>query len=121
MYGSESSASCSAMRVVSSHTAGRPSGVSTPFPFATSSTIACATTSRGPSERSEEHTSELQSPMYLVCRLLLEKKNTTHLNPSDALRHELSLSDVCWKFLTAEDNTTLLRRLSYGVAYARPY
>src|SRR5437763_7813549 len=27
--------------------------------------------------RSEEHTSELQSPMYLVCRLLLEKKNMT--------------------------------------------
>src|SRR5437879_3221571 len=26
--------------------------------------------------RPEEHTSELQSPMYLVCRLLLEKKNT---------------------------------------------
>src|SRR5437763_11178916 len=26
--------------------------------------------------RSEEHTSELQSPMYLVCRLLLEKKKT---------------------------------------------
>src|SRR5437879_11019794 len=25
--------------------------------------------------RSEEHTSELQSPMYLVCRLLLEKNN----------------------------------------------
>src|SRR5437879_10468368 len=28
--------------------------------------------------RSEEHTSELQSPMYLVCRLLLEKKK--HIN-----------------------------------------
>src|SRR5437879_10019068 len=29
--------------------------------------------------RSEEHTSELQSPMYLVCRLLLEKKkNESH-------------------------------------------
>src|SRR5437762_10535185 len=27
--------------------------------------------------RSEEHTSELQSPMYLVCRLLLEKKKST--------------------------------------------
>src|SRR5256885_7823524 len=27
-------------------------------------------------ERSEEHTSELQSPCNLVCRLLLEKKNT---------------------------------------------
>src|SRR3712207_7636505 len=31
-------------------------------------------------ERSEEHTSELQSRQYLVCRLLLEKKKTT-LNP----------------------------------------
>src|SRR5437762_10587264 len=29
----------------------------------------------GTTIRSEEHTSELQSPMYLVCRLLLEKKN----------------------------------------------
>src|SRR5438876_3652956 len=28
------------------------------------------------SARSEEHTSELQSPVHLVCRLLLEKKNT---------------------------------------------
>src|SRR5438876_2944051 len=32
--------------------------------------------------RSEEHTSELQSPVHLVCRLLLEKKKQqkTHLN-----------------------------------------
>src|SRR5437762_7972829 len=30
--------------------------------------------SRQVHDRSEEHTSELQSPMYLVCRLLLEKK-----------------------------------------------
>src|SRR3712207_7041286 len=29
--------------------------------------------------RSEEHTSELQSRQYLVCRLLLEKKNNTAL------------------------------------------
>src|SRR3712207_7731683 len=29
----------------------------------------------GPRHRSEEHTSELQSRQYLVCRLLLEKKN----------------------------------------------
>src|SRR5437764_2638706 len=29
--------------------------------------------------RSEEHTSELQSPMYLVCRLLLEKKKAGQL------------------------------------------
>src|SRR3712207_7639953 len=30
-----------------------------------------------PRKRSEEHTSELQSRQYLVCRLLLEKKNTS--------------------------------------------
>src|SRR5438445_6549514 len=32
------------------------------------------TRSRGSESRSEEHTSELQSRQYLVCRLLLEKK-----------------------------------------------
>src|SRR3712207_8722965 len=36
--------------------------------------------------RSEEHTSELQSRQYLVCRLLLEKKNESSL----ALRHLLT-------------------------------
>src|SRR5437879_10638038 len=33
----------------------------------------------GANYRSEEHTSELQSPMYLVCRLLLEKKKTVNV------------------------------------------
>src|SRR5436189_6196842 len=33
-----------------------------------------------PGRRSEEHTSELQSPMYLVCRLLLEKKKKKIIN-----------------------------------------
>src|SRR5690348_17769140 len=36
--------------------------------------------------RSEEHTSELQSPVHLVCRLLLEKKKKKHqliYEPSD--------------------------------------
>src|SRR6266487_5379116 len=36
----------------------------------------------GVSFRSEEHTSELQSPVHLVCRLLLEKKNTHPYIPS---------------------------------------
>src|SRR2546425_7846557 len=39
----------------------------------------------GGARRSEEHTSELQSLAYLVCRLLLEKKktrNTSHTNTS---------------------------------------
>src|SRR3989454_2729400 len=38
------------------------------------------------SMRSEEHTSELQSPCNLVCRLLLEKKKNTALHLSAAER-----------------------------------
>src|SRR5437764_6375674 len=41
--------------------------------------------------RSEEHTSELQSPMYLVCRLLLEKKNND-------LEHALRLLSKGWEY-----------------------
>src|SRR2546425_76036 len=36
-------------------------------------------------ERSEEHTSELQSLAYLVCRLLLEKKNAPHSDSEQLL------------------------------------
>src|SRR2546422_8078867 len=35
-------------------------------------------------ERSEEHTSELQSRLHLVCRLLLEKKKITRWKPSSS-------------------------------------
>src|SRR5437762_7434460 len=42
--------------------------------------------------RSEEHTSELQSPMYLVCRLLLEKKNTIKIK--DVEFYERYVSDI---------------------------
>src|SRR5438445_24398 len=38
--------------------------------------------------RSEEHTSELQSRQYLVCRLLLEKKKDTNITPLAARRSE---------------------------------
>src|SRR5436189_4123307 len=37
--------------------------------------------------RSEEHTSELQSPMYLVCRLLLEKKKKKNKNKTVLRRY----------------------------------
>src|SRR3712207_7908019 len=47
------------------------SAAPTTTPTTTPSTIPNTTT---PSPRSEEHTSELQSRQYLVCRLLLEKK-----------------------------------------------
>src|SRR3712207_7833460 len=42
--------------------------------------------------RSEEHTSELQSRQYLVCRLLLEKKNTSQQRatiPTSLSHHHL--------------------------------
>src|SRR3712207_8000454 len=43
--------------------------------------IAMSQLNRGSEQRrSEEHTSELQSRQYLVCRLLLEKKNDIHSN-----------------------------------------
>src|SRR3712207_7383843 len=38
-----------------------------------------------PANRSEEHTSELQSRQYLVCRLLLEKKKKVELAPVDCI------------------------------------
>src|SRR5690348_17889694 len=37
----------------------------------------------GRAARSEEHTSELQSPVHLVCRLLLEKKNSNVKNATE--------------------------------------
>src|SRR3989441_8839205 len=39
----------------------------------------CASSDAGKNSRSEEHTSELQSLAYLVCRLLLEKKKKTNI------------------------------------------
>src|SRR5256885_5333456 len=46
-----------------------------------------AITISAPSARSEEHTSELQSPCNLVCRLLLEKKKH-HASYHEPPRHE---------------------------------
>src|SRR5574341_2077250 len=63
---------------------------STLFPYTTlfRSVLGCARAFARPSarpgsshRRSEEHTSELQSPTNLVCRLLLEKKKRNHSLP----------------------------------------
>src|SRR5687767_15564562 len=40
---------------------------------------------KNPAFRSEEHTSELQSLAYLVCRLLLEKKINVYISEHDAI------------------------------------
>src|SRR2546430_4674089 len=48
-------------------------------------------------ERSEEHTSELQSQSNLVCRLLLEKKKNTHSRSMSAYT-KTTRADTCWPF-----------------------
>src|SRR5437762_196736 len=82
--------------------------------------------------RSEEHTSELQSPMYLVCRLLLEKKNNTILHslpynrPSSSVFHTLSLHDALPICLydnhtyhqDAEDRLLSLKQTKSATTYA---
>src|SRR5258708_21342854 len=45
-------------------------------------------------KRSEEHTSELQSPDHLVCRLLLEKKKKTVYYQQIRLRYEAPVRDA---------------------------
>src|SRR5215216_7487751 len=48
----------------------------------------------GRQRRSEEHTSELQSPDHLVCRLLLEKKKKQHISllcRTPTFRHTLAI------------------------------
>src|SRR5438552_14896840 len=56
----------------------------------------------GDARRSEEHTSELQSPDHLVCRLLLEKKKKDQRLPPDTN-------------VTAIRRSTLLQRLPGAV------
>src|SRR2546425_8478356 len=46
-------------------------------------------------ERSEEHTSELQSLAYLVCRLLLEKKKKSHHR--EAHNSLCALTELYWQ------------------------
>src|SRR5947209_12410939 len=57
-------------------------------------TLATAVAMHNAVERSEEHTSELQSRQYLVCRLLLEKKKTDESSRSRAQRCENKASHL---------------------------
>src|SRR5437762_5543824 len=64
---------------------------------------ACAVAARAaecadPGRRSEEHTSELQSPMYLVCRLLLEKKKIKSVDIFSYLYYSFSLLSTKYNF-----------------------
>src|SRR3712207_8077910 len=69
-------ASSSASRQMTSEASEEPPGLSMrkTTPLIPGSFFTFSSVSRSVYERSEEHTSELQSRQYLVCRLLLEKK-----------------------------------------------
>src|SRR3712207_7310901 len=69
------------------------SSVATAWPVATSRARTSPPSASCPT-RSEEHTSELQSRQYLVCRLLLEKKKETHAR-YQYLRITLSERTTC--------------------------
>src|SRR6266446_6088652 len=60
-------------------------------------------------DRSEEHTSELQSPCNLVCRLLLEKKKCEIQHSSDISQDERSRSKRACRAVS-ESGTRLGRR-----------
>src|SRR5205823_13975711 len=56
----------------------------------------------GRGKRSEEHTSELQSLAYLVCRLLLEKKKKKKKTTSDGIV-ESDFLFITWRILSVGD------------------
>src|SRR4051794_41292717 len=61
-----------------------PSALPTATRSASSGSMTRFATEPLDAERSEEHTSELQSPVHLVCRLLLEKKKAKKTSISTA-------------------------------------
>src|SRR3712207_7405258 len=65
-------------------------------PRSTPASSACSATRSTTRSRSEEHTSELQSRQYLVCRLLLEKKENVKKPPR--VRVPCSVQSVCYAF-----------------------
>src|SRR5438094_3810240 len=69
-----------------------PCGVVNCSVIENSSPAGAATTT----SRSEEHTSELQSPYDLVCRLLLEKKKKSSVSTASSTETFLQIVDADW-------------------------
>src|SRR2546426_5290155 len=73
-------------------------------------------------QRSEEHTSELQSPCNLVCRLLLEKKKkTVNIQPRDRKNTPLNLTQIENSYYTScfSSNSRYKSNLRYHVLRPR--
>src|SRR5258708_9909978 len=67
----------------------------------------CLPTRPRRNRRSEEHTSELQSPDHLVCRLLLEKKKSNAAQPA---QHHTPTTLSCDLAVRASDRGSVQRR-----------
>src|SRR5258708_18189014 len=83
--------------LVASTVGANPEGVPMTAPMMSSTTLS-ARSHELPAIRSEEHTSELQSPDHLVCRLLLEKKKrnlTTDYRLDHTAQRERHICCVC--------------------------
>src|SRR3989441_2678853 len=81
-----------------------------------------AATAKGPvpTARSEEHTSELQSLAYLVCRLLLEKKKKIKITPSSYLTQTTNSNGASsLPPLTTHRLKILIRTITAIVAYTQ--
>src|SRR6266516_4753682 len=78
------------------------------LPRKTRSTPACSCCRNSPAPRSEEHTSEIQSPYEIVCRLLLEKKKKAiETKPHTAM--ESRLTDMYARRCLAASSTRITR------------
>src|SRR5687767_15411865 len=71
------------------------SPTSAPIAVRHSHPLATSWPSSGPTPRSEEHTSELQSLAYLVCRLLLEKKKKKKISTQQITETYTNIK-YCW-------------------------
>src|SRR3989454_4189762 len=58
-------------------------------------------------DRSEEHTSELQSPCNLVCRLLLEKKKIIKVNIESTSQKSINIEMSCAPLRMQQQSTSL--------------
>src|SRR5687768_18261729 len=71
-------------------------------PFLVTDILECCTRRTGGEERSEEHTSELQSRLHLVCRLLLEKKKKIYRRELPIIEATI-LSGIVIKYLQVQE------------------
>src|SRR2546429_2117543 len=93
-------------------------GASTPEP-ASAPTPALDSGSRVEDPRSEEHTSELQSRLHLVCRLLLEKKKKRNSQSRSfaPLHQRLCFADPLLLFSSAARRCVLCLTRPRGILY----